>query len=217
MKDYTNQLWLTSALSDDDVPGALTLCFSLRKVLTSRKVAVIYSRKVTRALREALNFGFDYVFCLEDDRNTAGLKDEEFVKLFALTLKSFEKCAMLSPNMLVLKNCDELLDDVVEEVKEKERIQQQLVWTKNGDTSIFLLRPSIPIFMCLMEALRHRNGTGVDHFLKTWIVNQMENVKFLDDKYNRALSSNKGFLLGQCGFLTRNTTTANQPSTTVKQ
>ncbi|ODM89052.1 Glycogenin-1 [Orchesella cincta] len=141
MQGICGEVWLTSALTDDEVPNALTLCCSLRRVLTSRKIAVIYSSKVSKALKEALNYGFDFLFHLEEDRNSAGLKNEDFVKLFALTLKSFDKCVFMSPNMLVVKNCDELLDQGKDNF-------QQFIWTEKGDTSVILLRPppSLPYF-----------------------------------------------------------------------
>ncbi|CAL8146466.1 unnamed protein product [Orchesella dallaii] len=101
MKTTKNTVWLTFALSDSDVPNALILCFSLRRVLTPKPLAVIVSPKVSRVLREALSYGFDFLFTLDEERNTVGLENEDFVKLFALTLQGFEKCVMLSPNMLV--------------------------------------------------------------------------------------------------------------------
>ncbi|CAL8140616.1 unnamed protein product [Orchesella dallaii] len=172
-------VWLTSALSDSDVPNALILCFSLRRVLTSKRLAVIVSSNVSKDLREGLSYGFDFIFTLDEERNTAGLENEDFVKLFALTLQGFEKCVMLSPNMLVVKNCDELLDN-------EENEQQTFVWAENGDWSILKLRPSHQVFNCLMKQLGNRNGLGVDVFLKKW--NQPSNQtqqSLLDEKYNQ--------------------------------
>ncbi|CAL8085493.1 unnamed protein product [Orchesella dallaii] len=101
MKTTKDTVWLTFALSDSDVPNALILCFSLRRVFTPKRLAVIVSPSVSKVLREALSYEFDFIFTLDEERNTAELENEDFVKLFALTLQGFEKCVMLSPNMLV--------------------------------------------------------------------------------------------------------------------
>ncbi|CAL8084898.1 unnamed protein product [Orchesella dallaii] len=189
MQGCSGEVWLTSALTDEDVPNALTLCCSLKRVFTSRKIAVIYSSKVSKNLKEALNYGFDLLFHLEEDRNTAELKNEEFVKLFALTLKSFEKCVYLSPNMLVLRNCDELLDQEDENC-------QQFVWTEKSDTSIFMVRPSLQVFNTLMKSLHSRNGYTVEHYLRKWVKNQGTECRFIEEKYNRLISPQNGMLLG---------------------
>ncbi|CAL8085461.1 unnamed protein product [Orchesella dallaii] len=187
MKNTCNRVWLTSVLSDSDVPNALTLCFSLRRVLTSRRLGVIVSPKVSRVSREALGYGFDFIFTLDEERNTAGLENEDFVKLFALTLLGFEKCVLLSPNMLVVKNCDELLE-------KEENKQQTFVFAENGDSSILKIRPSLQVFNCLMKQVANRNGTGVDGILKKWLSKQTPQLKFIDDKYNQHFDDKATFL-----------------------
>ncbi|CAL8146310.1 unnamed protein product [Orchesella dallaii] len=102
MRDFgSSQLWLTSAITDDDVSKALILCFSLRKTLTTRKIGVIVSKEVSPALRKILLRTSDILLHLEEEENSAGLRMDEFVKLYALTLKSYEKIVYLTPNMLV--------------------------------------------------------------------------------------------------------------------
>ncbi|CAL8084802.1 unnamed protein product [Orchesella dallaii] len=86
-----SQVWLTYVLNDLDVPKALTLYFSMKRVFTSRKLAVFVSHNVSVSKREVLHQVFDFFFYLEKERNTAGLKDEEFVKLSTFSLKCFEK------------------------------------------------------------------------------------------------------------------------------
>ncbi|CAL8085085.1 unnamed protein product [Orchesella dallaii] len=101
MKNTNDQIWLTSVLTDSDVNGAITLGFSLSGVFTSRKLGVVISPNVSKGLRRALNYCFDFVFYLDHELNTVGLENDEFVKVFALTLKSFKKIVMLTPTMLV--------------------------------------------------------------------------------------------------------------------
>jgi len=99
--DSASQAWLTFALTDDSVPKALTLCLSLRRVMTSRKLVVLVSPSVSPPLREALHLSFDHLYYLEYLRNQNGLKDADFAKLSGLTLKSFEKIVVLEPTMMV--------------------------------------------------------------------------------------------------------------------
>ncbi|CAL8085082.1 unnamed protein product [Orchesella dallaii] len=178
MNGSRDQVWVSSVLKDEDVPDVLTLCFSLRRVMTSYKIAAIVSPKVSKGLRDALRHGFDYVFVLEEDMNTAELEIGNFAKLFAFTLKSFDKIVMLSPTMLVVQNCDELFDIA-------EDNDQPLFLTEAGSTSILLVRPSLSVFKELLDGIPKRNGDGVEGFLKKWIANQISNYKTIDEKYNQ--------------------------------
>jgi len=97
-----DQLWVTYCLNEDDIPNALALYFSLKRVLTTRKIGIIVSHKLPTSSKEVLRRNFDILFYLEEDRNVAGLKEEEFVKLIPLTFKSFTECVFLVPTMLVI-------------------------------------------------------------------------------------------------------------------
>ncbi|CAL8085382.1 unnamed protein product [Orchesella dallaii] len=185
------QVWLTTALTDSDVMEALTLCLSLRRALTSHKVAVIVSVNISGVLRESLEYYFDFVFTLDEKRNTAGLEVKDFAKLFALTLQGFKKCVMLSPNMLVVRNCDELFDTG------RKASSQPLVWCAKGDIgSVLVIRPSLLVFKELLKGIAKRDGAGVDTFLKKWLMNQTPDCEFLEEKYNQQLFEN-GILLQQ--------------------
>ncbi|CAL8085227.1 unnamed protein product [Orchesella dallaii] len=188
MSGFKPQVWVTSALTDQDVAAALTLCFSLRRTETSRKVAVITSRKLSTPLKDALHYGFDFIFYLEEDRNTAGLKIEDFAKLTTLTLKPFDKCVFLSSNMLVMKNCDQIFDEY--------NVTQGFVWTEKGDSSIFMVRPSMETFKVFMGAVLAKNGSRPENYLKTLTNNKTGKTVFLDEKYSRLLSPQNGILLG---------------------
>ncbi|CAL8085358.1 unnamed protein product [Orchesella dallaii] len=185
------QVWLTTALTDSDVMEALTLCLSLRRALTSHKVAVIVCLNISGVLRESLEYYFDFVFTLDEKRNTAGLEVKDFAKLFALTLQGFKKCVMLSPNMLVVRNCDELFDTG------RKDSSQPLVWCSKGEIgSVLVIRPSLQVFKDLLKGIAKRGGTGVDTFLKKWLMNQTPDCEFLGEKYNQQLFEN-GILLQQ--------------------
>ncbi|CAL8085106.1 unnamed protein product [Orchesella dallaii] len=214
MKNSSEQVWLTTALTEADVPNALTLCFSLRKVLTSRKLAVVVSPKVPKVLREALHYGFDFVFLLEEDRNTAKLQNEDFAKLFVLTLKSFNNILVLSPKILVVKNCDELFDK-----GKNEKFPITFIMNENEETSCILqVTPSLSVFNRLMTVVPTRNGFGLDTFLKKCQGNEhqapiikflhgpqySQNGFFLEQEKNISIVNLKGIdqlTENQCGFL----------------
>ncbi|CAL8084934.1 unnamed protein product [Orchesella dallaii] len=190
-----NQAWVTSALADSDVPKALTLCFSLKRTLTSRKVVVIVSQKLSPSMKEVLHLGFDQLFYLDEDWNTANLKCEEFVKVFTLTLKSFEKLVFLEPAMLVMKNSDEIFAEFGKDSTSDCELQPFL-WVENGDNSVFGVRPCHPVFKTLMKGLMSKNGMIVEKYLRNWSKNQVEKCQFLDAKHNRLMSPQTGTLLG---------------------
>ncbi|ODN02087.1 Glycogenin-2 [Orchesella cincta] len=172
MSSFNDQIWLTSVLVDTDVRNAITLCISLRRTTTFRKIGVIVSPQVSRELHDNIESCFDFVFPLQLDRNVAGLKHSEFVKLYGLTLKVFKICVILAPNMLVvaLKNCDELFDWAEQNVDD-------YASTKDAEMSVFVIRPSLPVFNRVLEKSGRNVGTGLSHRMETYV----------EDKYNRKL------------------------------
>ncbi|CAL8143548.1 unnamed protein product [Orchesella dallaii] len=179
-----SQVWLTYAITDSDVPKALTLCFSMRRVYTSRKLAVLVSRNVSHSMREVLHYVFDFLFCFEDERNTAGLKEEEFVKLSAFTLKCFGKLVFLEPSMLAVKNLDDIFDN--------NEVANGLLLMEAGqdedELSIFMARPCLHVFRILMDSLMNKNGKRMEAHLRTWARNQLlPTVKPVDFKYSGKL------------------------------
>ncbi|CAL8084937.1 unnamed protein product [Orchesella dallaii] len=185
-----NQAWVTSVLTDSDVEKALTLGFSLRRSLTSRKVGVIVSQKVSAAMKEALHLGFDHLFYLDEDWNEAKLKCEEYVKVYTMTLKAYDKLVYLEPSMVVMKNCDEVFDQFGRE-------GQPFLWTEEGNSGVFGVRPDHKVFKTLMKGLVTKNGTTVEKYLRNWTKNQLEKCCFLDAKYNCLMSPQTGNLLGE--------------------
>ncbi|CAL8146325.1 unnamed protein product, partial [Orchesella dallaii] len=196
MGDTRSQLWLTSVISDDDVAKALTLCFSLRKTLTSRKIGVIVSKEVSPVMRKILFCNFDTLLNLEDVENSAGLRMEEFVMLYALTLKSFEKIVYLKPTMLAIKNFDEIFD------KKMLDTGNNCDWTQGDGANILIVQPSLEIFGVLMKDLQSRNGKvsgRLETYLNTW--NQAQNegqgsIGFVQGKHHCVTMSQIGFHVG---------------------
>ncbi|CAL8087624.1 unnamed protein product, partial [Orchesella dallaii] len=152
--DPQSQIWLTAVLTDFDVSGALTLCFSLKRLLTTRKIGVIVSKKVSKDIKELLRHTFDFFFFLDEERNTEELKEDDFVKVFTLSLKPFEKCVFLAPTMMAIKNCDEIFDDF-------DPTRQVFLTGERDGMDIFVVQPSVQNFNLLMASLRERNGRNM--------------------------------------------------------
>ncbi|CAL8146742.1 unnamed protein product [Orchesella dallaii] len=191
-----SQLWLTSAINDDDVTKALTLCFSLRKTLTTRKIGVIVSKEVSPTFRKLLFHTFDTLLHLEEVDNSVGLRMEEFVKLYALTLKSFEKIVYLKPTLLAIKNSDEIFD------KNKHDFDKNCDWTECENVSVLLVKPSLETFGLLMKGLQTRNGNvsgQLNSYLNIWNETQTGGqgiIRVLQGKYNCLMVPQHGFLVG---------------------
>ncbi|CAL8131184.1 unnamed protein product [Orchesella dallaii] len=157
-----SQVWLTYVLTDLDVPKALTLCFSLKKVFTSRKLAVFVSPNLSPAMRELVRHAFDFLFYLEVGLNTAGLTNKEFVKVSAFNLKCFGKVAFLEPTVFAVKNSDDIFDNnqiancgVL--ATKSEQDDTQFI---DDDLSIFVVKPCLQVFQTLMNSLNTKNGSG---------------------------------------------------------
>ncbi|CAL8143532.1 unnamed protein product [Orchesella dallaii] len=187
-----SQVWLTYAITDSDVPKALTLCFSMRRVYTSRKLAVLVSRNVSPSMREVLRSIFDFFFYLEEELNTAGLKEEEFVRLSAFTLKCFGKLVFLEPSFLAVKNLDDIFDN--NEVASGLLLME--VGQDEDELSIFMARPCLHVFRILMDSLKTRNGKGMEVHLRTWARHQLlPTAKPVDMKYSgKLLQASSTFL-----------------------
>ncbi|CAL8085265.1 unnamed protein product, partial [Orchesella dallaii] len=193
MGDTGNHLWLTSATTNDDVVKALTLCFSLKRTLTSRKVAVVTSKEVSTPLRNALRHAFDFLFNLEEYEKPARVRMEDFVKLYALTLKSFEMVVYLKPSMLVIKNSDEIFNIHMETIK-------TLKWAEGEAVSVLLIRPSLETFAVLIKDLEKMNGNvnfELETYFKTGSNYQNEaKIGMLKGKYNRLMAPHMGLAVG---------------------
>ncbi|CAL8130879.1 unnamed protein product [Orchesella dallaii] len=159
MRGFYNEAWVTFALSDIDVPRALTLSWSLKHVLTTRKLVVIASPQLSRSLKESLHLGFDFVFYLQPDLKPDGISEYDFGKLTAFTLISFEKIALVSSNMMVTRNCDELFDG---------KVKEGMIWMENREVPVAVIKPSINTNNALLKAIQEkRRNAAAANFSNT--------------------------------------------------
>ncbi|CAL8143502.1 unnamed protein product [Orchesella dallaii] len=158
--DPKSEIWLTFALTKADVAQALTLCFSLKRVLTFRKIGVIVPKKLSTPLIMALHQSFDYLFYLEGGRNTVELKEADFVTLFPLTLKAFEMCVFLSPKMLAVNNSDKIFDEC------RNLSFSGFLLMETAGLDMFVMRPSLKVFENLTKGLLETSGMGTYNYLE---------------------------------------------------
>lgn len=142
-------MWVTSAVRNEDVKGALSLSYSLRRAYTNRKIVVIASSQLTAHFKEALAIGFDMVFYLEENLNTASMNLHDFAKLYALrALRSFDKCVFVSHSMLAVKNCDDIFS-----TKGFDDATGVMLVENDENASVFLFKPSISHFESILLGL----------------------------------------------------------------
>ncbi|CAL8087651.1 unnamed protein product [Orchesella dallaii] len=181
MRGFHHQLWVTTVLTDAEVPEALTLCFSLKEAMSNRKVGAIISSKVSPSLMALIDQCFDMVFPLLETWNTAELQTDQFAKLFTFTLKSFKKCVYLAPSMLVMQNADEIFEEYNDFTR--------FIFAKNKDSSVFMVKPSIPDFKEIMDfASRKEHGKSFENLINSGKMEQYYEEKILSNKYNYIVS-----------------------------
>ncbi|CAL8143552.1 unnamed protein product, partial [Orchesella dallaii] len=131
------------------------------RVFTSRKLAVLVSRNVSNSMREVVRSAFNFFFYLEDELNTSGLKNEDFVKLSAFTLKCFSKLVFLEPTMFAVKNPDDIFDNYDVPIGLPTAVEGQPGTDDVDDgLSILVARPCLQVFRALMNSFQTRNGAG---------------------------------------------------------
>ncbi len=102
--------------------------------------------------REALYYVFDFVFYLQDALNVTKLNPEDYCKLYSIVaLRSFEKCAYLSPSMVALKNCDDIFSTKTESI---------VLLEEDGNAVVFLFKPSLDIFKSVTTSLMNFSING---------------------------------------------------------
>lgn len=103
-------------------------------------------------ISNALNFGFDLVFYLTENRTTANLNLDDFAKLYSLlALRSYKNCAFVSPSMLALKNCDDIFS---------EQTDGLVIGENDPKAHVFLFKPSFYHFKALEAGLKNCSITS---------------------------------------------------------
>ncbi|CAL8093609.1 unnamed protein product [Orchesella dallaii] len=189
---HESQAWITSVIDDQEANKAVVLAASLRKVLTRRKIVVLFTSNISKDTRDLLRHKFDLAVLI-DENIPEGVEAEDFVKIFAFSFNIFSKCAYLSASTLILQNCDEIFDKYNTSFT-------ALNNTENGvDTSVFVFTPSSSYYngMCKLvsngqvwnSTTSSKGSTGkFSQYFGKWLLNQNVSSGFLEEKYNRHVS-----------------------------
>jgi len=147
------EAWVTLATNDAYSIGALTLAASLRRVGTTRKLAVMVTGQVSQHVLAALKESFDEVVAVEalDSGDLASLQLMDrtelgitFTKIRCWTLTQYSKAVFLDADTLVLQNCDELFD------REEFSAAPDAGWPDCFNSGVFVFRPDLATYKDLV-------------------------------------------------------------------
>lgn len=143
-----------------------------------------------------LDYSFDLVLQLEGHRNNGKLDKNDFAKLSGLyAMRSFDKCAYLSPSMLAMKNPDDIFD-----IKDDHENYWLPRFPENDkDLSMFLFKPDVNLFRGLMQGMANNGTHDLKGFMDIWKKNQRLPENYWEasrklDKFNNVLRAGEDFL-----------------------
>lgn len=165
----TDEAFVTLATDDTYSLGALVLAYSLKRVHTSRQLAILITSTVTPQMRSLLSQAFDLVeeVNLMDSRDPANLAllnrpelGVTFTKLHCWRLVQFKKCVFMDADTLVLQNCDELFS------REELSAVPDVGWPDCFNSGVFVFVPSESTYNSLVKfAGEHGSFDGGDQGL----------------------------------------------------
>ncbi|CAL8113277.1 unnamed protein product [Orchesella dallaii] len=174
------QCWVTMALDDTSAIKALVLAKSLRRVVTTRKVAVIFCSDVSAKMRSALISTFDQCLKMDPSHEMNGIPMELYVKIFCWSIPFIKTSVFLHPDTLVVKNCDDLFD--------RPGVSAKLDGAGNIDTSVCILEPSLVTYEKMvgwMNAGKNHEDAALRYGK---FIQQKLNFSLLPEKYNMTIT-----------------------------
>ncbi|UYV71131.1 GYG1 [Cordylochernes scorpioides] len=152
--DVVTEAWVTLATNDTYGMGALVLGHSLRRVATSRKLAILITSSISQPMRNELGQVYDDVVEVnvldsKDEANLALMERPElgitFTKLHCWRLSHYTKCVFLDADCLVVKNCDELF------AREELSAAPDVGWPDCFNSGVFVFQPSQATYTALLK------------------------------------------------------------------
>ncbi|XP_020902614.1 glycogenin-1 isoform X2 [Exaiptasia diaphana] len=164
-----DEAFVSLVTNDNYANGALVLGYSLRRVNTTRKLALLVTNQVTAPVRQLLSRVWDYIETVDpldsgDDANLALLTRPElgitFTKIRCWNLTQYSKCVFLDADTLVLQNCDELFD------RRELSAVPDIGWPDCFNSGVFVFEPSRSTYEALLQyAIDHGSFDGGDQGL----------------------------------------------------
>lgn len=154
------EAWVTLVTNDNYAVGALTLAASLKRVQTTKKLAIMMTNSVSENIKKTFDEVFDDVISVEAmdsgdlanltllDRTELGIT---FTKIRCWTLTHYTKCVFLDADTLVIQNCDELFN------REELSAAPDAGWPDCFNSGVFVFRPNLNTYK---ELVNHSTVTG---------------------------------------------------------
>lgn len=150
----SDEAFVTLATHDNYAMGAVVLGHSLRRVATTRQLAVMITCMVTDRLRRELYEVFDCVVEVnvldsQDAVNLALLARPDlgitFSKLHCWRLTQYKKCVFLDADTLVLQNVDDLFG------RDEFSAAPDAGWPDCFNSGVFVYAPSLQTYQSLLD------------------------------------------------------------------
>ncbi|ODM98078.1 Phenolphthiocerol synthesis polyketide synthase type I Pks15/1 [Orchesella cincta] len=148
------ECWVTMAENDTSAVQAMVLAKCLRRVVTTRKIAVVVCEGVSDTYRKLLQATFDQCVKLDMPYERNGIPLQFYAKVFCWSIPFMRKCIFLDYHTMVVKNCDELF----------EFPGTSALFDNNNllDTSVLIFEPSFDDYLDLCSWIRtgklHKTG-----------------------------------------------------------
>ncbi|KAF7490180.1 Glycogenin-1 [Sarcoptes scabiei] len=197
----SDQAFVTLATNDRYAIGALVLAASLKKVNTSKKLAILITKELSESMRKILAQFFDVIQEVDllqsnNEKLLQALRRPELgvtlTKIHCWKLCQFSKCVFMDADTLVIKNIDELFD------YEELSAVPDVGWPDCFNSGVFVFTPSTNTFDNLVD-LANREGSfdGGDQgllntYFSDWATSDIK--RHLSFIYNMTLTSTYSYL-----------------------
>lgn len=171
------EAFVTLATNDTYALGCLVLGSSLRRVGTTRKLAVMVTPGVSQSLRDQLSRVFNLVYDVDllDSQDPTNLQllgrpdlNVTFTKFHCWRLTQYDKAVFLDADTLVLQNVDELFN------REELSAAPDAGWPDCFNSGVFVFKPSEQTYNAILQfALDQGSFDGGDQgllnmFFREW-------------------------------------------------
>ncbi|XP_052104554.1 glycogenin-1-like isoform X1 [Mytilus californianus] len=171
------EAFVTLATNDTYALGCLVLGSSLRRVETTRKLAVMVTPGVSQSLRDQLSRVFNLVYDVDllDSQDPTNLQllgrpdlNVTFTKFHCWRLTQYDKAVFLDADTLVLQNVDELFN------REELSAAPDAGWPDCFNSGVFVFKPSEQTYNAILQfALDQGSFDGGDQgllnmFFREW-------------------------------------------------
>ncbi|TNN14502.1 Glycogenin-1 isoform 1 [Schistosoma japonicum] len=167
------EAFITLATNDEYACGALVWAHSLRQVKTTKKIACMVTKQVSKQILDIANSVFDHVELVDvldskDETNLALLSRPDlgvtFTKLHCWRLVQYTKAVFMDADTLVLKNVDDLFE------REELSAAPDPGWPDCFNSGVFVFKPSLETYKQLLNFAVNRGSFDGGDQVRTRII-----------------------------------------------